>query len=161
MRASIGFVVLTFAAGSALAQVWYTPPTDASATRAVAFMRTLVAKSPDHDGVPLRRHSIEDIDLDGRFEVVEEVSEREERTPGFLAVEKAPPCTWLRIYRDGPVGFVEATDQFRGFLLERQSFYQHWVKYLRASDSDPQRVRSCAEENLTRVESMLGAAPKP
>jgi hypothetical protein len=161
VRVTVAIAILGLASVAARAQVSYVPPSDASATRAAAFLRALVAKSPDHDGAPFRHHTIEDLDLDGRFEVVESVSELEERATGFLAAEYAPPCTWLRVYRDEPSGFVEATGHFRNFLVVRQYFYEHWLSYLRATGSDPQRVRSCAEENLARIKSLLEAKQKP
>jgi hypothetical protein len=156
----VTIAILGLASVAARAQDWYVPPSDASAIRAAAFLRTLVAKSPDHDGAPLRHHTIEDLDLDGRFEVVESVSEREERATGSLPVEYAPACTWLRVYRDEPSGFIEATGHFRNFLIVRQYFYAHWLSYLRTV-SDPHRFRSCAEENLARIKSLLEAKPKP
>lgn len=151
----IACAVAVLVAHAAVAQEPYRLPSGESATHAGRFLNELVLQSPDHDGTPLREYWIQDVDLDGTFEVLESLSEVEERTPGFLSAENAPPCYWIHVYQVKGDRFRKATGAFRNFLIERRQFYRHWIQYLDATDSDPQRVRECADRNSSRVEALL------
>jgi hypothetical protein len=152
---ALAFALAVATAQGAGAQEQFRSPSSESAVRASRFLSELTARSPTHDGAPLRSHWIQDVDLDGKFEVLESLSTVEEKSTGFLSAENSPPCSWTRVYREGADGFSEATASFPEFLRERQVFYQHWMQYFDATGSDPQGARACTERNLSRVEALI------
>ncbi len=127
VAALLSVAVLLVAAG-APSSGWQ-PPSAATAARAASFVATLARESPDHDGVPLRRYLIEDLDGDGACEVLEYVSAFE-RSPGFLNAELAPAFEWVKVYRYRAGEYREDTTSFRGFLAGRRQSYEFWLRVL-------------------------------
>lgn len=129
-------------------------PSSRSAEDAASFIKTLSAKSPKHDGTPLRMYEIRDLDHDGTFEVLEHVSAYED-APGLLNAELAPAFSWIQVYRYENGKFIEATGSFRWFLTLRLVHYEHWLRVLdqpKALDPDS---RALVEKNRERFKTIL------
>jgi hypothetical protein len=60
-------MAVAFLLGVALAANAAPPKSGAAAER---FVAELSKQSPEHDGVPIRKYEIRDLDSDGRFEVL-------------------------------------------------------------------------------------------
>lgn len=94
------------------------------------FIAELKARSPEHDGVPLRTYRTEDLNHDGELEVLESVNPIEESATGFLNVELYPAFEWINVYKRKANNYVVATEEFPNFLKNRKSFYLSWLKRL-------------------------------
>ena len=102
---------------------------------AATLIEKLSAKSPVHDGVPLRNYAMRDINNDGVPEVLETVNFTEENTVGLLNIEMAPAFEWITIYKLEKGQYVERTKEFSWFLQKRRSFYQMWLSLLERPDA--------------------------
>ena len=156
---TILLVAVTFISSAGSSQEMYRPPPDDSAARAAAFMRTLVSQSPDHDGVPLRDYAISDVDFDGKFEVLESINELEEKATGFLADANYLPCVWVNVYRERDGRFILATGDFTNFLTRRQVLYEHWLAFIRATGTDSQGTKACADAGLWKIAELRARKP--
>ncbi len=125
-----------------------------SAAAAAGFVRQLAAKSPEHDGVPLRKYILQDLDNDGRFEVLEYVSAFE-ATPGFMNVELEDAFEWINIYAPGEGGFRERTSSYRGFLAQRKEHYQFWLRVIESPAVLSADSRSLVEANKEKFRTLL------
>ena len=104
-----------------------------SAAVSVVFAHELAARSPTHDGAPLRRYVLQDLDNDARFEVLEYVSAFED-APGFMNVELGGAFEWVNVHALGDNGFEERTAAYRGFLMQRKELYLFWLRVLKSPD---------------------------
>jgi len=102
---------------------------------AAELIEKLAAKSPDHDGVPLREYAIQDINHDGVPEVLETVNTTEENAVGLLNVEMAPAFEWVTIYKLEKGQYIEKTKDFSWFQQQRKQFYQMWLSLLEKPDA--------------------------
>jgi len=98
-----------------------------SAYAAAEFIATLSKNLPTHDGVPLRDYFIQDLDHDGKFEVLERICHFEPNCE-FLNTEIGPAFDWINIYREKNGRFVEATGEFGWFLSKRKEHYLFWQR---------------------------------
>jgi len=108
-----------------------------SRTAAERFAAELSKQSPEHDGVPIRKYEIRDLDSDGRFEVLEYISAYEE-AQGFLNDELEPAFDWVDIYPERNGRFAKAAGSFPSFLKARKIHYMSWLKAL----ENPQHLNS-------------------
>ena len=128
------------------------PPS--SAASAAGFISTLSKQSPTHDGVPLRRYDIRDLDDDGSFEVLEHVSAYED-TPGFLNTELEDAFEWINVYRQKSGQFIQATNEFPSFLTVRKDNYQFWLRVLDCPDVLNGDSRMLVEKNRSQFKEAL------
>jgi hypothetical protein len=129
MGAAVAFIL-----GVALAANAAPPKSRAAAER---FVAEISKQSPEHDGVPIRKYQIKDLDADGRFEVLEYISAYEE-VEGFLNDELEPAFDWVDVYQERNGRFSKATGAFPSFLKARKIHYMSWLKAL----EDPQNLNS-------------------
>ena len=133
-------------------------------TGAIVIAQELSARSPRHDGVPLRTYVLQDLDHDGRFEILEYVSAFE-NTPGFMNAELNGAFEWINVYAHGGEGFTERTAAFAAFLMQRRARYLFWIRVLQSSDVLSADSRGLVEANredflailhdyLRRIEAM-------
>lgn len=125
-----------------------------SAALAATFANQLAARSPDHDGVPLRTYVLRDLDHDGQFEVLEYVSTFED-SPGFINVELNGAFEWVNIYGLEKGVYRERTGSFRSFLMERKEHYRFWLRILEAPAALNPDSRSLVEANKGKFRSIL------
>ena len=134
-------------------------PDPESARRAAEFVVKLSESSPRHDGVPLRRYEIRDLDHDGRFEVLQHSSEIEESAIGFLSIRNGPPTYWIDVFQEKDGEFRLSTRSFRWFLATRVAFYERWISELsreqssRPSGESP--ILNSAKRNLERAKKLI------
>jgi len=83
----------------------------------------------DSEGGLNRRFSLQDLDRDGTFEVLETVSHYEDGLE-FMNVELAPAFEWTSVYRLDAGAYRESTSDFKSFLLDRRSSYVLWLALL-------------------------------
>jgi hypothetical protein len=125
-----------------------------SAEEAAAFIKTLAAQSPEHDGTPLRIYEMRDLNYDGTFEVLEHVSAYE-GAPGFLNAELDPALRWIYVYRYESGRFIESTGSFRWFLTLRRMHYEHWLRVLDHPGALDPDSRGLVAENRDRFKMIL------
>lgn len=125
-----------------------------SAEEAASFIQTILAQSPEHDGVPLRMYEIRDLNHDGTFEVLEHVSAYED-APGFLNAELDPALRWVHVYRYEKGRFIESTSSFRFFLTLRRIHYGHWLRVLDHPEALDPDSRTLVEKNRDRFKTIL------
>jgi hypothetical protein len=126
----------------------------AAAVEPNQFIKELKAKSPEHDGVPLRTYWIEDLDHDGEPEVLESVNSIEEDATGFLNAKLYPAFEWINIYKRKDNSYILATENFPQFLKDRKSFYEAWLKQLKnisGLDSDSQLLVKHNADDFNRT----------
>lgn len=141
MRIPILTVALVLMGVPGSAQAWQ-PVARSSAAQAASFIAELARKSPQHDGVPLRRYHVQDLDGDGVAEVLEYVSAYE-KAAGLLNVELAPAFEWVNVYRYRDGRYGEDAASFGDFLAARRSLYEFWLRVLEhpaVLDKDSQEV---------------------
>jgi predicted dienelactone hydrolase len=131
-----------------------TVPSDSGAV-ATAFARQLAARSPKHDGVPLRTYVLQDLDNDAQFEVLEYVSAFED-APGFMNVEMKGAFEWVNIYAHGEGGFRERTASHRWFLTQRKEHYLFWLRVIASPAVLSADSRGLVEANKERFRAILG-----
>ena len=125
-----------------------------SASLAAAFAGQLAARSPEHDGVPLRTYVLQDIDHDNQFEVLEYVSAFE-NSPGLMNVELKGAFEWVNVYAFDGGGFRERTASLRWFLTERKEHYQFWLRVLELPAALNADSRGLVEANKAKFRSTL------
>ena len=158
LRNSMGkylIVPLALLANIACASQNLWSPTPESADLAARFITELAKKSPAHDGIPLRKYEIKDIDNDGSFEVVVYSSELEERAVGYLSVASSPPTYRATIYSVKNGRFREDTRSFKWFLTKQKIFYEQWLEYFQIKPPEEKEVVQEIEKNIKRVEQLL------
>lgn len=152
--------VLTLVGTMSLAS---TAPSD-SAAGAADFAQQLAARSPRHDGVPLRTYVLQDLDNDARFEVLEYVSAFED-APGFMNVELNSAFEWVNVYARGEGGFRERTASYRWFLTQRKAHYLFWLRVIESPavlnadsralvEANKERFRAILQEYLRRIQAL-------
>jgi hypothetical protein len=146
--------VLSFVVTISIAGALFAAPTESSVIAAAKAIKQLSKSSPEHDGVPLRRYRIEDIDGDGQAEVIEVVSAFES-APGFLNVELTPAFDWFKIYKLEKSGFREATKSFPHFLAERKEFHEHWLRLVLEPSALSEDSKALVGANRTSFEKTL------
>jgi len=99
-------------------------------SHAYQFIQELEKKAPSHDGVSLRRYSLQDINHDGCMEVLESISPIEEKAVGLLNVEIYPATEWINIYSYKNGKYTEATKEHQWFLQKRKQHYKLWLRLL-------------------------------
>lgn len=132
----------------------YTPPPDASAALAAAFIRELIPRSPSHDGAPRRRYEIRDVNLDGRFEVLERRTGFESAL-GFLSGIIGAAFDWVDVYREKSGRYELATGEFGYFLSSQRTRYKYWIWVLEADSGVAPRDRTLVEHNREKFISEL------
>lgn len=124
----------------------YTPPPEASAASAAAFIRELVSRGPSHDGAPLRKYEIRDLNLDGRFEILEHRTGFES-APGFLSGMIGSAFDWVDVYRKESERYELATGEFGPFLSSQRTRYEYWIWVLETDSGVAPRDRTLVEHN--------------
>ncbi len=119
------------------------------------FIATLRARSPEHDGVPLRTYRTEDLNHDGTLEVLESVNPIEEGAVGLLNAELYPAFEWVNVYERTATGYALATEQFPGFLKKRKSDYLSWLKRLEDPSGLGSDSQSLVEHNADEFKKTL------
>jgi hypothetical protein len=171
MKLRLPFLVVT-AVLAIVGMAWAVDaPPSKSRAAAERFAQELSRHSLDHEGVPLRRYEVRDLDSDGRFEVLEYIGAYEE-AEGFLNDELAPAFEWAEVYRERDGRFLKGTGAFKSFLKERKAFYESWLKALdnprRLSADSQGLIRANLREfqgilkgYLRRIEVLLRSVEKP
>lgn len=115
------------------------------------LIKTLRAQSPKFDGADLRDYSYQDLNFDGKYEIIEKQNKIEESATGFLNVELYPAFELHRIFTYSGGKFQKDYSKFQWYLEKRIVFYKFWKKQLQ----NPINLSSDSQELIKANKAMF------
>jgi|GEM_PF-6143992 len=94
------------------------------------MIATLKDRAPKHDGVSLRSYSFQDLDNDGKYELMEKINRIEEASTGLLNIELYAAFELVKIYKFKNGKFIECHSGCADYFSTRVHHYQFWKKQI-------------------------------
>ena len=102
----------------------------------------LKKQSPTHDGLALNSYSIQDLNNDGVYEIIETLNRIEEEFTGFLNNELSPAFSFDKIYVLTDKKYIKSDSDLNNYLKNKIEHYELWKKLIQ----NPQVLTSDSQE---------------